>query len=146
MTYFDYDNIPDNFEMVSAMPDDFFSDIQRMFKAAQNAGLVKAQETKIARVYDRKGYMTMDGLGEPRNTAYGSSSDDVVVQLTIRIQVPHSGFAPLQNIENILLEQKANAEKARLLEELRSLELNKSSTESLIEEKKKKLSDMGVQL
>src|SRR5215217_1800182 len=89
MTAYEYDNIPDSFETISAMPADLFSEVQRTFKAAQDSGLLMAKEAKIAHVYDRKGYLTTDELGGPRNAAYGSKTDDIVIQLTIRIQQPH---------------------------------------------------------
>lgn len=36
-------------------------------------------------VYERKGYFSVDSLHGKRNTSYGSKTDDVVLQLTVRL-------------------------------------------------------------
>lgn len=146
MTSYEYDNLPDNFEMIGPMPDDLFPEIMRMFKAAQNNGIEVAREAKIAYVYDRKGYLTMDEFGGHRNTAYGSSDDDVVIQLTLRIQQTKSyPFAPLIVVENILKERNDEAKRLQLEGEIAALKADQEATAKALEEKLKKLSKLDVQ-
>lgn len=35
--------------------------------------------------YDRKGYFSVDELGGQRNTSYGSASDEIALQITVRV-------------------------------------------------------------
>lgn len=128
MTAYEYANIPDNFEMIEPLPDDMVSEGVRLIKSARESGLLMAQEVKIAHLYDRKGYATMDTFGGQRNVSYSSDNDDVVIQVTVRIQNPQM-FAGLQSLGNILIERKAEAarlakeaEKARLQAELETIQ------------------------
>ena len=40
--------------------------------------------------YERKNERATDSLGGPRNQSYGSSSDDVILQLTMRVNSRHA--------------------------------------------------------
>lgn len=107
MTNFEYDNLPET--DLTVLPDS-------MQPAAVNFVLRKLSElTPIAlqvsgaHVYDRKGYLSTDALGGPRNKSYGSDNDDVVLSVTLRISA--------RDAENIVktsrkhYEEKIQAEK-----------------------------------
>lgn len=48
-------------------------------------GSAEAIDVRGGFLYERKGEFSMDRLGVERNRSYGSSSDDVVLQVTVRV-------------------------------------------------------------
>jgi hypothetical protein len=144
MTYFDIDNIPDSFEMISPLPDDMVSEGVRLLRSARESGLLMAQEVKIAHLYDRKGYAEMDTFAGPRNASYGSDNDDVVIQVTVRIQNPQM-FSGLQSLKNIIQERNNEAARKQLESEINALKIKKDAAEKSLQKKVDELSKLNVQ-
>ena len=80
--------------------------------------------------YDRKGYVTVDDLGGPRNESYGYDDDDVL--LSVSVQLPSKVAQPLIDKVTALRDE---IERDKKIAEARSL------TEQIIEltEKRTKL-------
>jgi hypothetical protein len=75
---------------------------------------------RIARVYDRKGHVSMDGLGRPRNKGYGSDNDAFLVQLSLVMDADQDEW-PVQAMNEVdksmkkdeLLAKRAEIERRR---------------------------------
>lgn len=88
MTAFDYDNLPDSLD-VDPVPAELQDRALAVAIALLGSDHLLAREVKIAHVYDRKGYLNADTFGGQRNPSYSSSSDDIIVQVSVRV-----GYSP----------------------------------------------------
>jgi hypothetical protein len=120
VTNFEYDNLPDEMT-VDALGDELFFTGLAALASAAGSGHTFAKEIKIAHVYNRKGYMALDTFGGHRNTAYSSVDDDIVLQVTVRVQHPSQvdgALDSLQRLENLVRAQNEEAERIRMEAEL----------------------------
>lgn len=127
MTDYEYDNLPTGeMEMVDALPDDLFPSALAIFNNIIAKQADMAREVKVAHVYDRKGYLTLDSLGGSRNASYGNDDDDLILQVTVRVQHPsvlgmHSP-AGLLELENEVTGRRDEAERQKLEKDLADAE------------------------
>jgi len=114
-----------------SMPDDYFmsqlssakTDVQRKaaldaLNAAVEADMVLGFDARMATVYNRKGYMSYDEVGGTKNPSYSSETDDLIIQVTVRVD-----YSDFKHIDSFLArvndyKQEAAAEKVAELERL----------------------------
>lgn len=143
MTSYDYRNLPDPLE-AAALPEELFAYAQRALIQALDSDLIIATEAKAVHVYDRNGYMEADAFGGHQNPSYRGETDDVVLQLTVRVPHPKSyGVADKLNaivdLEEQATEHALNAEKARLEAQLAKAEKEAAQAETTAREAREKL-------
>lgn len=139
MTTYEYDNLPDELN-VDVLPKELFQEAYAAFTQALEADTFEAMEIKAAYVYDRKGYLDADTFGGKRN-AYGSTNDDVVLQLTIRIPNPsdRKELDKVANLEQTIVERNLNAERARLEAEIVAEEAAAEKAQATAKQKREQL-------
>lgn len=138
---YDYYNLPDEVK-VEAVPEELFEDAQAALREALTLGVAKVQEIKVAHVYDRHGQMTLDKFGGDRNASYGRDSDDVIIQLTVR--VPHPLTTPfdldrLTALEEKLTEHYLAAKTTKLEAEIAQAEADAEQAEATARQKREAL-------
>lgn len=69
------------------------------------------------RIYDRKGYATTDKIGSTRNASYSSDSDDVLLQITVALNIGQA-----QGIVDEITERKHRVELTEIAEKRSALE------------------------
>lgn len=84
MTEYDYNNMPEE-HIRPTLPVGFFDEAMAAFVEAVESGDAIAYEAKAAYISNRKMHMNFDGFGKPRNASYSSKTDDILLQLSIRI-------------------------------------------------------------
>lgn len=111
------------------------TDLQELPKGSQGKGLETIRELLSStedfsfnvsggHVYERKGYLSADSLGGPRNSSYGSNSDDVLLQVTIRVR-PRVAEKLIDNVKESILQEELEIEaeeRRRLDAELAALD------------------------
>lgn len=142
MTTYEYDNLPDELRE-EAMPEEMFPEVLAAFHQALESGLALATEAKAVHVYDRKGYMEADSFIGHQNPSYRSKTDDVVLQLTIRIPNPQTirgdDLNAVTALEKSADEYGQRAEKARLEAELAQAEQEAAKAEETARTAREKL-------
>jgi hypothetical protein len=118
---YEYDNLPDEL-LIDAIPEEFTEQAMEIFTKATAWDATKASEIKIAQIYDRKGYMEANALGGARNGSYSRENDDIIIQMTLRID--RSDFDDFKGteLEQLLIAKRTAAIEAREAAELRALE------------------------
>lgn len=142
MTAYDDNNLPENMEMVQAVPNGLFPDACEAFNEAMGSGEVEAFEAKVAYAYDRKGYISLDSVGGPRNKSYGSDTDDIVIQLTLRVRNPkrlRTTIPALETFESKVIETNRQAEIAKLEAEVELEDARAREAAAVAKEKREKL-------
>lgn len=81
---YEYNGIPES--GIPKLPEVSFEQALAAVKGILDANDFDSIEVTAGFVYDRKGYFSIDPLAGPRNRSYGSERDDVVLQLTMRVQ------------------------------------------------------------
>lgn len=137
---YDYNNLPRELE-APVLPEELLEDAQAAFVQAIESGLAKATEIKAVHVFNRKGYMDANSFVGRQNPSYRSDSDDVILQMTIRIPNPKrektlSGVAAL---EDRATEYTKEAERKRLEAELAKAEADATQAETTAREARAKL-------
>jgi hypothetical protein len=139
---YEYDNLPDALE-AEALPEELFADAQAAFLQALESGLALATEAKAVHVYDRKGYMNADSFIGHQNPSYRSNTDDVILQLTIRIPSPNTirgeDLNAVTALEERAHEHATEAERKRLEAELAQAEKEAEQAETAAREARAKL-------
>lgn len=105
MTSYEDDNLPYALE-AEAMPAEMFVNVQAAFMQALESGQVLNSEAKAVHVYNRKGYLEADSFVGPQNPSYRHETDDVILQMTIRIPNPKTVFGKSMG-EVTALEERA---------------------------------------
>ncbi len=104
-----YDNFPDT--TLPVLPDAVQSDALALLLSVVEERSDIAMSVSGSHVYDRKGFLANDELGNAvsRNRSYGRTDDDVVLVLSVRI--PSRVAAPLIEKTQQVLEAKLLSEK-----------------------------------
>jgi hypothetical protein len=139
---YEYDNLPYALE-AEALPAEMFEAAQNAFIQATTSGLALKVEAKAVHVYDRKGYLNADSFIGHQNPAYRSATDDVIIQLTVRIPNPKTirgeDLSHTTALEDFATEYDQRAEKARLEAELAKAEQDAAKAETAAREAREKL-------
>lgn len=142
MTDYEYDNLPYALE-AEALPAEMFGAAQLAFVEAMSSGLAMAMEAKAVHAYDRKGYLEVDSFIGHQNPAYRSETDDVILQLTIRIPNPKTirgeSLSHTTALEDAATEYDQRAERARLQAQLEQAEKVAEQAEATAREAREKL-------
>jgi hypothetical protein len=80
---FDYDTVPTLEDIAPQVGDLAARNCDVLMRALTSDP--EFLDVRAAYLYDRKGYVSMDTIDGPRNTAYGSLTDDVVISVTVRL-------------------------------------------------------------
>lgn len=119
MEYDDY-VLPIIGDEVNRIDGSHFHPIMRAVDDAFDKGIVASCEARLAYVYERKGFASIDVIPGNRNPSYGSSSDDVIVQISVRIDGERlnrgHGLAMTDEINAILVDDR-NAQLEKLKED-----------------------------
>ena len=144
MTEFEFDNLPDELN-VEALPEDLFDEAFSAFSDAVFSGRCVAREVKAAYVYGRKGFMEADAFGGKRSASYTSTSDDVVLQVTVRIQHPRGEdlLRKAAVLETVLVERRIVAERTRLEAEIAAEEAAVTEALERAAKKREQLKELG---
>ena len=148
MTAYDYDNLPEDMDMVGAVPAGLFPDALEAFNEAFGSGEVKAVEAKAAYAYERHGSLTLDTVGGHRNKSYGSNTDDIVIQLTMRVSNPkylRTTIPAVETFEAKVIEAKRLEAIAKLEAELEADETRANEATKAAAEKRDKLNALLAQ-
>lgn len=123
VTEFDYDNLPNNESLVNALPEELLPEAKNVFRELMDSNLIIAEEVRASYVFKRKGYMDFVPIGEEPNTGYQTATDDLIIQLTMRIPAPntYTTVPEMQKMEKLVKragEARKEAERQRLQEEI----------------------------
>lgn len=143
MTAYDYYNLPDELN-VPAVPEELFDTALDAFTQALESDQLKAQEIKVAYVYDRNDYMSADAFAGKRNASYANSNDDVVIQISLRVPNP-KGREELSNLavlEERLTEHNLNVERERLEKEIAAAEETAEKAQAAADQKREQLAKL----
>lgn len=143
MTAYDYYNLPDELN-VPAVPEELFNTAFDAFTQALESDQLKAQEIKVAYVYDRNDYMSADAFAGKRNASYTTSNDDVVIQISLRVPNP-KGREELSNLavlEERLTEHNLNVERERLEKEIAAAEETAEKAQAAANQKREQLAKL----
>lgn len=149
MTAYEYDNLPANFD-VQPIPDELFAVGYDAIKQAVESDQSLARELRVAYLYDRKCEMSFDQFGTQRNASYGSESDDVLLQLTVRI--PNSnpkfwggtgGFELVHELETNVIELAKDKRRAKLEAEIAEAEARATAAANIADQKRAELSNLN---
>lgn len=149
MTEYEYNNLPEDLEYVHPIPETLFLKGYEALQEVMETDLVRAEEMRIAYVYDRKGELSSDTFAGPRNKSYGGRGDDIVIQLTVRISDSRyfgggkHGMAKLTELETEIQEFDRQAEKVRLEEEIAAAEAARLVVEAKLAEKREELANLN---
>lgn len=121
---YEHDSLPEDgflfYHDVPVIPKGMFKLAYDAFIEAYEGDFEVAKEARVAYIYDRKGSMAFDPV-DKRNASYGSKEDDLIIQLTLRIDgnlLVRSKFkdsAPVSLI-NEIKRQSAEAERMEIEE------------------------------
>jgi hypothetical protein len=141
-TDYEYDNLPYALE-AAALPEEMFDAAQTAFVQAMGSGLALKMEAKAVHAYERKGYLDVDSFIGHQNPAYRSETDDVILQLTIRIPNPKTirgeALSHITALEDIAIDYDQRAERARLQAKLEQAEAQAAQAEAAAREAREKL-------
>jgi len=125
MAEYTFDSMPDDYFMSTVDPAK--TDVQRKaaldaLNAAVEADLVRGFDARMATVYNRKGFMSYDEVGGTKNPSYSSETDDLIIQVTVRVD-----YSDFKHIDSFLTrvndyKQEAAAEKIAELERLLAMQ------------------------
>jgi hypothetical protein len=144
MTAFEYDNLPDEMN-VDPLPKELFEEASALISGLLMTDEVIAREVKIGHAYDRKGYLEVDTFGGHRNPSYGSTDDDLILQVSLRVEHPSGHRRPSESLKALTtLEQKVReirlAEARRALEaEIEQAEAEAARAEEVAQKKRERL-------
>lgn len=82
--------------------------------AAVSVDTIEQVSFRVAHAYDRKGYETFDSFYGPQNPSYRSSSDDIIVQVSMRIEPHVSSKATYEQVENLYTTVQVRAQEAAI--------------------------------
>lgn len=114
-TYFDTDNIPDEF-FTPTLGAQHFESALSVIQDAIAKGEVSAYEANAAYVYERNDWMETSSIVNPR----GGVRDDVLVQVTVRIprtQEFKKFESEILEEDKLRIKERAEAELARIEQE-----------------------------
>lgn len=90
MTTYELDNLPDHSEYrLDPLPEEVLPKVHEVLKQVMDEKLAVVTEVRMGRLFERKGYLSVDAVGEPRNTSYGLNEDDVLITLSVRVPLYH---------------------------------------------------------
>jgi hypothetical protein len=141
MTDYEYSNLPNELS-AEALPEELFPAALEAITEALESDYALGVEARAVHVYDRKGYMNDDSFIGHQNPAYRSTTDDVVLQLTVRIPNPKTvrgGLEATARLEELAEEYDRRAEEARLNAELAQAEADAQKAETTAREAREKL-------
>lgn len=87
MPLYDDNNLPEAVD-VEALPAELFEAGKAAFIEAMNSPHIKAQEIKAVHAFERKDELSISDIALPPNDSYGSETDDLIIQFTIRVPNP----------------------------------------------------------
>lgn len=135
MSAYEYDNLPDTL-IYQPVDEALRMAAWNLLHEVIRDGDELAWDVRAAHAYDRKGLMNLDPIGGPRNTAYGSEQDDVVLQLSVRVPYRTEGVKTLVKRAEVIAR---NAERQKALGELQDLENQQARVEAEIAAKRAEL-------
>lgn len=144
MTEYGYYNLPDELN-VHPIPEDFLVEGYEALQEVMGTDLVKAQEIKIAYVYDRNGQFSADTFAGPRNKSYGGQGDDIVIQWSVRISDSRyfgggkQSITKLAALEDTIKDFDRKAEQKRLATEIAEAEAEAEAAAAKVALKRKQL-------
>lgn len=146
MTTYDYNNLPEELSQQTILPAELFNQAHAAFTQALDSGEILAQEARAAYAYERKGFLNHDGFGGHQNASYSSDTDDIILQLTIRIPNPKTIRGEALD-KTAALEAAANhleleAERPRLEAEIAQAEAEAERAEAAARQKREKLEEL----
>lgn len=145
---YEYNNLPEALEG-EALPEEFFADAQNAFIQASNSGLAVALEAKAFHAFDRKGYLDTNSFVGFQNPSYRSNTDDVILQLTIRIPNPATirgeSLSDVSALEGKAAEYRVKAQREKLEAELAQAESVAAKAEETARAAREKLEALRKQ-
>jgi len=150
MTEYDYNNLPESLGEVHPIPAALLFEGYEALQEVMGSDLVKAQEMRIAYVYNRKQELSADTFAGPRNKSYGGAGDDIVIQLTVRITDSRyfgggrQEIPKLEALETSIKDFDRMAEKKRLEAEIANAEAARLDAEAKIARKREELAKLGI--
>lgn len=144
-TTYDYYNLPEELE-VEVLPEELTEAAEAAFLEALASGEVKVQEAKATYVYERRSEMSFDSFSKiERNNSYSSGSDDVILQMTIRIPNPSARKDKLGRVAELATSAHEFAVKAaqeRLEAEIAQAEQEAENAAATARAKRTKLEEL----
>lgn len=144
MTDFEYDNLPDELN-VDPVPDELFDEAFAALVQALNSEQCGAHEAKAVYVYDRKGYLETGPLDGSRRNSHQTDSDDVVLQVTVRVPNPRhrATLHRVMDLVNVVTSHRLQAERERLVAEITADNMAISRLVEGAAQKREKLRTLG---
>ena len=123
--YPEYSDIPSDVPEIKAPSQELASKIFELVSEAAEGG--EFMGLRGGHAYRRHGYLCVDTLGGPRNPSYGSSDDDVVLQITVQVSESDA-----REIVALASEEAAVRAEAALRAEEAALEAQRQSIDAQI--------------
>lgn len=140
MTAYDYNNLPQELN-VEPLPNEMVADVRAAINEVLEYGITSASEVKAAYVYKRKGQMGFTKFGEQGNPHYASESDDIIMQLTVRVPNPKNVGRYGHEMKKLIeMEEQINAESLEV--ERARLEVEIAQAEEEAKTKRERLEEL----
>lgn len=146
MATYEDNNLPEELSQQTILPAELFNQAHSAFTQALDSGEILAQEARAAYAYERKGSLNHDGFGDHRNASYSSDTNDIILQLTIRIPnpktIPGEALDQTAALEAATDRFELEAERARLETEIAQAEAGAERAEAAARQKREKLEEL----
>ena len=132
---FEWDNIPREMNIEPLHEKHTLAALE-ILKEAIRTGTDRAAEAKIGFAYERKDWLEIGEIApfNGQHNCYNSSRDDIVVQVTIRMQRPDAKDSRFAKLEETLVQEATDARIAAAEAELAAIEAD----EALLADRKAK--------
>lgn len=87
MTAYHEDNLPETLYLPN-LPDEAFDKAFEALGQAVASGRITAKSAVAGYLYERKDDLSTDRFGGKRNPSYGGPTDDMILQITVRVPNP----------------------------------------------------------
>lgn len=92
MTYYGYNNLPEDMGSVKTLPNGLFNAVKDAFLEAVESDHVLQLEVQAAYAYEYKGNMELDSFADNR---HDGDNDDVILRMSIRMSNPNKADGTL---------------------------------------------------
>lgn len=100
--------------------------------------LASFSAVRVARAYDRKDRVTLDGLGENRNPSYSSEKDAYVIQVSIVVDadsdLDKDLISTINSVDKNIKRNRLLARQAELMEKKNAIEVSRNAVDTELAE------------
>lgn len=146
MTAFEYEGLPHPSDYtLNPIPDEVVPKAEELAVYVIENSIATSREIKMGRVFSRRGQFSVDPVGAPRNTSYGSKDDDLLITLTLRVPVDRlhgSSESALVEIDHEIREINTAAKRAALQAEIDAAEATEKASKERADQLRNQLKEL----